>query len=263
MRVACVQFDCRFAKPQENLAAALALMENEQADLYILPELFHSGYLFIEEQELHELAETVPDGMTVQALEDFAHKKRCGIVAGIAEKSGEHFYNSAVFVDETGFRGLYRKIHLYDRETLWFTPGEAPFEIWPFRDFNLGIMICFDWIFPESMRSLALLGADLVCHPSNLVLPYCQNAMVTRCLENRVFAATANRTGRDDRGELALDFTGQSQITGPDGSIILRAGKEQPSLLISDLPLEKARNKQINEYNHLFTDRRPDYYHLD
>ena len=81
-----------------------------------------------------------------------------------------------------------------------------------------------DWVNPESARSLALQGAEVLLHPSNHVMPHCQEAMRTRCLENRVWAVTANRTAEDDRGDLRLEFTGQSQIVGPRGEVVSRAG---------------------------------------
>ena len=55
------------------------------------------------------------------------------------------------------------------------------------KSVKIGMMICFDWIFPEVARSLALKGAEIICHPSNLVLPHCPKAMKIRSLENRVF----------------------------------------------------------------------------
>jgi predicted amidohydrolase len=64
---------------------------------------------------------------------------------------------------------------------------------------KIGLMVCFDWVFPEVARSLALQGTDILCHPSNLVLAYCQQAMLTRCIENGVFAVTCNRFGSEDR----------------------------------------------------------------
>ena len=64
---------------------------------------------------------------------------------------------------------------------------------------KVGVMICFDWRFPETARSLALKGAEIIAHPSNLVLPHCPQAMITRCLENRIFAITADRVGEEER----------------------------------------------------------------
>ena len=122
-------------------------------------------------------------------------------------------------------------------------------------------MICFDWRFPETARSLALLGADLIAHPSNLVLAHCPQAMITRCLENRVFAVTADRVGKEDRieGE-ALKFMGKSQVVDPDGNILVRASETEEEIQIVEIDLEKARDKFISPHNHIFEDRREDLY---
>jgi predicted amidohydrolase len=83
---------------------------------------------------------------------------------------------------------------------------------------KVGMMICFDWIFPESARTLALKGAQIIAHPSNLVLSYCQQAMFTRAVENRVFTITANRTGTEINGDKELYFTGKSVIVDTKGN---------------------------------------------
>ena len=121
-------------------------------------------------------------------------------------------------------------------------------------------MICFDWRFPETARSLALLGADLIAHPSNLVLAHCPQAMITRCLENRVFAVTADRVGTEDRMGV-LKFIGQSQIVDPDGNILVRASETEEEVQIVEIDLEKARDKFLTPNNHIFKDRREDLYH--
>ena len=124
------------------------------------------------------------------------------------------------------------------------------------------MMICFDWIFPESMRSLANLGADIVCHPANLVMPYCQRAMVTRCLENNVFAVTANRIGADERKGEIISFTGKSQITGPQGQVLASAPESSESVKVVEIDINSARDKWLNPRNNLLEDRRPDCYSL-
>ena len=77
----------------------------------------------------------------------------------------------------------YKKIHLFNRENLWFTPGDEAPKVYEIDGVKIGVMICFDWIFPETCRSLALQGMQVLAHPSNLVLPHCQSAMITRCIE--------------------------------------------------------------------------------
>src|SRR5262249_58035248 len=86
-----------------------------------------------------------------------------------------------------------------------------------------------DWRLPEAARSAALRGADVIAPPSNLVLPHCQESMRTRALENKVFAATANRVGEDVRPGARLGFTGKSQIVDPTGRVLWRAGAPPPA----------------------------------
>jgi predicted amidohydrolase len=109
---------------------------------------------------------------------------------------------------------------------------------------------------------LALNGAEVIAHPSNLVLPHCPEAMVTRCLENRIFGVTANRTGSEARGgKPPLTFIGQSEIVTPRGQILHRAGRDQDELTIVEIEPAEARSKRLNQYNDLFEDRRSSFYH--
>jgi predicted amidohydrolase len=122
-------------------------------------------------------------------------------------------------------------------------------------------MVCFDWIFPEAARTLALRGADIICHPSNLVMSYCQNAMFTRALENRVFTITANRTGKDVNGENRIEFTGESIIVSPKGEYISRASKDKEELVFVNIDPGLSRNKYISDKNNIFDDRRELFYY--
>ena len=124
-------------------------------------------------------------------------------------------------------------------------------------------MICFDWRFPESARTLSLAGADLIAHPSNLVLPHCPQAIITRCLENRIFVVTANRVGIEECiSNNPIKFIGQSQIVDPDGKIIYRASDNDEEIRTFNVDIEKARNKSINLSNDLLKDRRDDLYRV-
>jgi len=260
MRIGCIQFSPVFGDVDANIAQSLKWIDKTKADLLVLPELCSSGYLFTSQEEVNALAEEIPGGKTTEALAAAAERQGCAIVAGIPERVGDTIYNSAVLITPQGYRATYRKVHLFYEETLWFSPGSGGFAVYDIGTCRVGMMICFDWIFPESMRSLALLGADVVCHPANLVLPYCQDAMITRCLENRVFAVTANRTGSEDRGGKSLSYTGKSQITGYDGSILYRASEEEDAGTVVTIDVLNARDKQLNPYNNIFSDRQPDHY---
>jgi predicted amidohydrolase len=260
MKVAFVQMRPEFGNKGPNIEKALALMGSREAELYVLPELFASGYVFISDQEVAKLSETAGQGVTFKALSGFAERKNCGVVYGFPERATDGYYNSSAFVDNHGNFKLYRKLHLFFEEKKYFLPGNFPLEVFPFREASLGIMICYDWIYPEVTRILALRGADIICHPANLVMNYCQDAMKTRSIENRVFTITANRTGEERRGGQGFVFTGGSQITDCKGNILYRADANKEEVFTADIKIEDARDKNINALNNLWQDRRVEYY---
>lgn len=261
VHIGVVQNSPTFGRVKANLDHVTDLVSSVEADLFVLPELFATGYQFTSRREAARLSERVPDGTTTKRLVALAKQRSCGIVAGLAEQKGRSLFNSAVVVGPKGFIGSYRKSHLFYEETLWFTPGNTGFRVFQAAGVTLGVMICFDWFFPESMRTLALAGADIVCHPSNLVLPHAPNAMITRCLENRVFAITADRVGAEERGDKErLTFIGSSQIVSPQGEVLVRASTDREEVRVVGVDPKEARRKTINRYNHLFTDRRADLY---
>ena len=256
MKVGFLQTHPIFGRTQENVEAAVSLIKGMDADLVVLPELFNTGYQFTSWEESLALAEAVPGGETTQVLIKLAKEKRISIVAGLAEREKGTCYNSAVLVSPQGFVGCYRKLHLFYNEKLWFAPGNRPLEVYNIGTAKIGIMICFDWFFPEVARTLAVKGADILCHPANLVLPYCPQAMITRCIENRVFAITANRIGTERRTEESLSFIGTSQILGTKGEILYRASTDREESMAIEINPHNARNKHITPVNHLFDDRR-------
>lgn len=261
MRLAVIQTDPKFGEVTANVRDALAMAEGVAADLLVLPELCNTGYNFVSKQEVTKLAEP-PDGPTFQAFESYARKSSRYVVYGFAEKSGRSYYNSAAIVGPEGIVGLYRKVHLYNKEGLFFSPGDLGFQVFRLPFGTVGVMICFDWIYPEAARTLAIKGAQLIAHPSNLVMPYCPDAMVTRCLENRVFAATADRVGVEDRGGLKFEYRGMSEIVSPKGEILQRLGESEPGVAMAELDLSAAKNKKINAYNDLLRDLRPEVYRV-
>jgi predicted amidohydrolase len=184
----------------------------------------------------------------------------CAIVGSIAERAGDSCYNTCVLSSGGAIKARYRKVHLFDREKELFAPGDMPFDVYELGGVRIGMMVCFDWVFPEAMRALALKGAQIVCHPSNLVLPYCPRAMITRCIENGVYAITTNRVGNEARAGLDLTFIGMSQVVGPRGEVLMRANEEEEDLRIIDIDPALADNKMITRRNHLIDDRRPEFY---
>lgn len=260
MRVAVVQTDPQFGEIEANVRDALSMMEGVEADLFVLPELFNTGYNFVDVQEVDRLSEKT-SGYTFDLVSTFARRKSCYVVYGFVEKT-VRLYNSASLVGPYGMMGLYRKIHLYNKESLFFAPGDLGFPVFNLPIGRIGIMICFDWIYPESARSLALKGAQLIVHPSNLVLPHCPDAMVTRSLENRVFTATADRIGTEERGGESFMFIGNSQIVGTNGKVLQRLGAAETGVVTADIDLQEATRKRINTHNDLFAGRRSEQYSL-
>ena len=261
MKAAFYQFTPSFGRKEENIAKVISAVKGADLELLVLPEFFATGYQFTSADEVADLSEPIPDGNTTKALSDLSKEKGIYIVAGLPEKEGDKFYNSAVFTGPEGFIGSYRKTHLFFEEKLYFTPGDTGFRVWDTPIGKIGIMICFDWFFPESARSLALLGAEVIAHPSNLVLPFCPDAMPVRCLENGVYAITANRTGTEEREDgKVLTFIGKSEIVSPKAEILVRVGEKEDALMIVDIDPSLASDKKLNPFNDILKDRREGKY---
>lgn len=260
LRVAFVQGRPRFGRTAENLELGLSLAAGVEADLVVLPELWSSGYVFSSHDEVDALAEDARSGATARVLTAAARREGRHYVAGFPERARGRFYNSALLVGPSGVKAVYRKLHLFEREQIWFTRGDLPLAVHRVGPARIGMLICYDWRFPEAARVLTLLGADLIAHPSNLVFPQAQNAMRTRALENRVYVVTANRTGADDRPGGRVTFTGRSQIVGPDADMLVRAGVRQSCAMAADCDLSRARRKSITPMTPILANRRPELY---
>jgi predicted amidohydrolase len=268
MKTTLLQFEPTYLQKTNNLDRVERLLDPGgvlDADLVVLPELFATGYFFRSTDDALTVAEEARDGETTRRLHQWAHASGATFVAGLVEREGERLYNSAVVVTPRGWLGTYRKVHLYYQEKSHFQPGNTGFPVWTVTDrkghaYRLGVMICFDWYFPESARALALGGADVIAHPSNLVRPDCPRSMPIRALENHVFTMTANRVGAETNGQESLKFIGQSTICDVHGHVLASAGPEETALVHATFEPTEARNRRLNAANDLFADRRPDVY---
>ena len=260
LKVAAVQTRPEFGAVSANLEAALALVPAD-VELAVLPELCATGYQFRDRDELAALAEPL-DGPVCRRLLAFAADTGTTLCAGHAERAGARLFNSAVLARPDGTLEVFRKIHLFWNERNLFDAGDLGFPVFAACGTTVGMMVCYDWVYPESARTLALRGAAVLLHPSNLVLPFCPDAMITRCLENRVFALTANRVGIEERVAGArLEFIGTSQVCGPLGAPLARLGATETGAAVAVLDLATA-DKRITPLNDLWADRRPDQYSL-
>jgi predicted amidohydrolase len=207
-------------------------------------------------------AEEIP-GPSTEVLADACRRLGVHVVCGLLERDGERLYNAAPLIGPDGLIGSYRKTHLpflgVDRFTV---PGDS-LSVYDTPLGRIGLEICYDLRFPEATRTLALAGADIVAHPTAFpVAARIQTELITvaRAAENRVFLLTANRVGKERGGE----FCGWSQIVDPYGTRLAEAGETEETLLVADVELEKARDKDYvvpGEYElYLFGHRRPELY---
>ena len=138
--------------------------------------------------EVRNLSESFKTGQTSLLLSKISSDIDSTIIAGFVEKFKNNYYNSAMVVSKGKFIGVYRKTHLFYNEKYLFSKGNTGFRVFNIDNFKLGVMICSDWIWPESARTLAVKGADVIAHPANLILKgLCQQTMPIRCFENSVF----------------------------------------------------------------------------
>jgi predicted amidohydrolase len=260
-RIGFAQYNVAFGEYDQNTATITRLAESAKgADLMVFPELGLTGYEFKDAREAERYAEPFGAGPTSETLKKLAERLKMTLVIGYPEYTTRGCYNSAMLATPDGALHNYRKLHLFSREKELFTPGDAEPPVIETPAGRVGLMICFDWFFPETARMLAIKGAQIIAHPSNLVLQWCQRAMFCRCLENAVFAVTANRTGTEKRAGRKLTFTGASQVVDPKGEVLIKATESEEFVGLVDIDPAVADDKQINPYNDRIEDRRPEHY---
>ena len=264
LKVVTIQFNPIFLDLNENRKKIRNLIKKtikkREPTLIVLPELAFSGYNFENPDQVKLTGEIIPTSESCKMLENLSTEYGIFIVAGINEKVEEEFYNSAVVFGPKGYIMTYRKLQLYAQEKDFFLPGDLPLQTFNIEKFKIGVMVCFDWFFPEIPRALALGGADLICHPMNAVIPdgaYMGDLFHAKW--NRIFIALANRIGE----ERNLKFIGRSTIIDPTGKVLAQASTDKEEIISVEIDPLLARNKELNKYNHLFNDRRTDFYKLD
>jgi 5-aminopentanamidase len=234
------------------------------AHLVVLPELSTSGYVFESPAEARACAEPA-DGPTLQGWAQQAARGDAVVVGGFCELGEDGaLYNSAAVVDTTGVLGVYRKIHLWDREQLFFEPGHACAPVLATRVGRIGVAVCYDLWFPEIARDLALGGADLIALPANVPRfprPEERPMEVTMAMAtahmNHLFVALCDRCG-PERG---VEWVGGSVICDEHGWLLEGPPTDYgPGLVLADCDLSRARDKAWNERNDVLGDRRPELY---
>ena len=255
-KAAYIQFAPIFGDQKKNIENLDILIDNsKQADLVVIPELANSGYNFSSRKEAFSLAEEIEKSDFIEFLESKAKKHNIFIVSGFNEKEDGKLFNTSILVSPNGFMGKYRKIHLFMNEKDIFEKGNSGLPVFDIGFCKLGMLLCFDYLFPEVWRILALKDSDIICHPSNFITQYGQKVVPVHAIVNRIFTITANRIGT----EKDLTFTGKSMISNPVGEIISQAS-ENEEIGFADIDIFLSRNKMITERNHVLKDRRTEDY---
>ena len=266
--VAGVQFDPRIGKLRENCTRILEMTgsaASQGARLIVFPECALSGYVFDDLDEARAAAERIPGPFT-DALAATCKHLGVYVVAGMLEDLGDALYNSAVLCGPEGLVGVYRKTHLpYLGVDRLAALGPDPYRVYETGIGRIGMLICYDFRFPESARCLALRGADIIALPTNwpegaqgvpeFVAP-------ARALENRVFVVAINRAG-EERG---ARFIGNSQIVDPAGRRLVLAQTTGETVITAAFDPTQARQKRLIINPGVFEidtvgDRRPELYH--
>lgn len=237
--------------------AALAAAELG-AELLVTPELATSGYA--QGPGFQKLAQD-REGSIIDALREMAADCGMSICTGFPERDGSRVYNTAVLVRPDGSAEFTRKIHLYgESERAAFAVGQAPPSVFEVNGIRTGMVICYDVEFPETVRSLALAGAELVLVPT--ALPQgpvsrriAETLVPTRALENGLFIVYADLCGQEGQ----MTYGGWSGIYAPDGDVLARAGARETLLVVDIDPEGYAEAKAQNPY---LRDRRPGLYRL-
>lgn len=281
--VAAIQMQCQL-DVAENIKTAERLVRQaaeQGAQIILLPELFERPYFCQERQyEYYQYAQSVEENTAIMHFKPIAKELQVVLPISFYEKDGNVLYNSIAVIDATGeVLGVYRKTHIpddhYYQEKFYFTPGNTGFKVWATRYAKIGIGICWDQWFPETARSLALNGAELLFYPTAIgsepILDtdskdHWQRTMQGHAAANITPVISANRFGVEhvtpsvENGgqESSLNFYGSSFMTDETGEILSVAEREGEAVLIVTYDLDKGANERLNWG--LFRDRRPEMY---
>ncbi|MFI7025491.1 nitrilase family protein [Micromonospora sp. NPDC049900] len=268
--LAGVQMAPVFGDVAANIAGTSAWIRaaaDQGARLVVLPEAASAGYVFADRAEAARYAQPVPEGPTVTAWARLAAELDVWIVGGVTERDGDAVFNSAVLLGPTGHLGTFRKAHLWNDEKEIYDRNADGFPVYDTPLGRIGIGICYDAWFPETFRSAALQGADLVVLPSNWVpvpgqpttAPAMANLMcMTGAHSNQCYVAGISRIGVEN----GQPFVGRSVLVGPDGwPIAGPASGDREELVLAEVDLIGTRAQRWhNPFNQPLADRRTDLY---
>ena len=261
---------------EENLQKAERLVRKaaeQGAQIILLQELFETQY-FCQTQnfEYMALARPLSESPAVKRLSALAKETETVIPVSFFERYGNTAFNSVAVLDADGsVLGIYRKTHIPDglpyAEKFYFTPGDTGFRVWNTRYGKIGVGICWDQWFPEAARSMALLGAELICYPTAIgsepaleidSKDHWQRCMQGHAAANLIPVLASNRIGTETEGESSMTFYGSSFITDETGGIVEEADRTTETVLVHTFDLDETALRR-REWG-VFRDRRPEMY---
>ncbi|HIW07604.1 MAG TPA: N-carbamoylputrescine amidase [Candidatus Ignatzschineria merdigallinarum] len=284
VRVSAVQMKMTW-DIESNLQKAEMLVREaaaQGANIVLLPEFFQSPYFMqVQNYDYFELAQDVNDSSHIRRFQKLAKELNVVLPLSFFERAGNVFFNSLVMIDADGeIIDLYRKTHIPDghcyQEKFYFSPGDTGFKVFETQFGKIGVGICWDQWFPETARSLALMGAEMIFYPTAIgnepILEHdskshWQNTMCGHAAANIMPVIAANRIGQEDEPaeNSSMTFYGSSFISNEEGIKVAEMDRESEGVIIHEFDLEAIGKKRISWG--VFRDRRPEFYeainHMD
>lgn len=275
VKVAVTQMSCSW-NPEETLAKADGLIRQaaeQGAKIILLQELFETPYFCqLQKFEYLELAKPPEENPAVNHFRKVARELDVVLPVSFFEREGNTQFNSIAVIDADGeILGIYRKTHIPDglpyAEKFYFTPGDTGFKVWDTKYGRIGVGICWDQWFPETARSLALLGAEILLFPTAIGSEptlgkdsrvHWRNVMVGHAAANMMPVIASNRIGKETDEESEMTFYGCSFIADNHGEIVEQADDHTETVLVHEFDFD-ALAKERREWG-IFRDRRPEMY---
>lgn len=284
IRVAAVSMNSELGRPAQTLAAIASWAlraKAEGAELVLFPELVVPGHCT---PNTWEIAESVPDGPSVRQLAELARQHGLFLSAGLAEKERDIVYNTQVVVGPQGYIGKQRKIHLSRDEVLHYKGGKD-LPVFDLGECRVGIVICYDNMFPEPARVLALRGADILLMPHAARIKMWEDTPASeaaarrssfeflkgyalRARENSCFGVLADQAGRAGYVDLyprthpnQPHHAGAALFFGPDGEVIAHAQTERirDEMVVATLDAAALAHER-SQPNYTLRTRRPELF---
>jgi len=245
MKISLAQLDVCYKNKVENIRQLRHLLatSSDLGEIILLPELFSTGYIFDTSQEIHELSETITDSTIIADLQIIATEYKITIVAGIAEKDKDQYFNSVVIVNETGVQATYRKIAQTNIDKRYFSRGNNLVTVCQ-SGVTFGILICFDIWFPELVRAYVNRGVDVLLHPANFGGQQSFIVANSRAIENNIMIATCNRIGSEQAMGIEATYCGGSQLVDGSGNLIVKAGSSK-TLETVEFPVNASSERAV------------------